>query len=219
MAKIIRKRPGLTSRGTGKPDYSEEIWRGKIFKRIALKPNESLKGFMKVFSTTPSPYPFVVSPLAPGESAYLRDMETGLDMPYTIHAGYELEVLMLWVSTDQETRNFMEFDGFLSSEYYLPSKQIYYESEVFEFTSKNVDPTFSLPHTIAFGLTNLGEADMHGTAEVICILRYHGTEIPKTKTVKCKWCGTERTVPINTTKFKCPNCNKETWFMYFPWGK
>lgn len=203
----------LASRGQGRPDYSQDVWKAQTFKRIQLYENESLKGFMKVFSNIPSAYPFARTPLASVATAHLMDIETGVDMPYTFLAGYELEILMLWISTTQETRNIQDFDGFLSSEFYAPGRQIYYESEVYEFTSKMIDPTFALPHTIDFRLTNLGADVLSGTAYVVCILRAHGTQKSTTKTVKCKWCGTEKQVPLETTKWTCPGCGKETWFM------
>lgn len=219
--KVVERR--VTGIGVGRPDYSAEVWRGKFFKRIELKPEESIKEFTKCFSTTPSPYPWMTDPLPSGETVPLMDPTTGLDMPYTFPAGYELEILMLWISCDQNTRNMMFFDEFmgvplLAGEYYYPANTIYYESEVKELSSRDFDPAFAHLHSVIFSGTNLGVADMHGLVKVICLLRAHGTELPKTKTVKCKFCGATVEVPVETTVWKCPKCGKMMWFKHYPWG-
>ncbi len=218
MPRIIKTKT-VPVKGVGQPDYSRNILRAKTFKRIELLPNEALKLFLKVFTTAISPpFPFIVPPLAAGATAVLLDMETGLDMPYIVPIGYELELLMLWISTDQEVRSLMDFAGFLSSEFYAPAREVYYESEIAEFSTKYFDPTYTLPYPITFSGVNLGAAAMRGTVQMACILRAHGTKIAKTKTVKCRHCGIKKEVPVKTTKWKCPVCGKETWFAYLPWG-
>ena len=204
--------------GVGKPDYSRVVHRAKEWKRIELKPNEKIKTFLKSFSTISSEYPFVTSPLGSGATADLMDGETGQDMPFSFSKAYEFEILMLWISFNQDSKNLVYFDGEFVGEYYLAANTIYYESEAREFTSKDYDPAFAKGHSIRFRVENLGAADMSGYINIYDILRAHGTERPKTKIVKCGNCGTQREVSVATTLWICPKCGEGTRFMYLPWG-
>ncbi|RLI77677.1 hypothetical protein DRP04_11040 [Archaeoglobales archaeon] len=215
VEKVIRN---LEPKGTGKPDYWRNIKvleRANTIKRIALLPNENLKMFQRTFSETPSPFVWVTSPLEPGAEANLIDASTGQEMPYTVPAGYELEVLMIWASMDQKVRMAMDLLGYLVGEYYLDAYTIYYESEVKEMSTKDIDPTFSMEIPIRFYGVNLGTEAAHGYAKVVCILRKHGTPEIKTKVVKCKWCGYEQEVEKDITKWNCPKCGKLNLFWVF----
>jgi len=213
--KVRTVRTNLQSKGRGHPDYETIITRGNIIKRITLKADESLKMFQRTFSETPSPFVWVSSPLEAGATANLIDVSTGQEMPYTVPAGYELEVLMVWASMDQKVKMAMDVLGYLAGEYYLDAYTVYYESEVKEFTTKDMDPTFSMEIPVRFYGTNLGSEAAHGYAKVVCILRKHGTPEIKTKVVKCKWCGYEQEVDKDVTKWNCPKCGKLNLFWVF----
>ena len=217
MPRIV-KSVTVPALGVGRPDYSGEQWRAKTFKRISLKGNESLVTFGRCYTTIASLCPWVTTPLAAGVVDALVNVSTGVAMPYAVLAGYELEVLMIWASFNQNVRCYGYMDGQLLYEYYHDAMNIYYESEVVEGSTKDIDPTFALPHTMTFSGENLGIENMRGYAKVECILRIHGTKKPTTKTVRCKWCGNEVEVPIATTLWICSKCGKKTLFKYFPWG-
>jgi len=131
----------------------------------------------------------VFYPLAGGTDQSFIDVSTGPPMPYTVPKGYELEVLLIWASLDQPVRMSMDLLSFLAGEYYLVANTIYYESEVKEVSTKDLDPTFTMSILIRFWGTNLGAGVMRGYAKTVCLLRKHGTEVPTDKEVQCKWWG------------------------------
>ena len=213
--KVSTVRTNLTSKGRGHPDYARMVHRADVIKRIHLKANETIKMFQRTFSEVESPFAWVTGPLGAGETANLIDASTGQEMPYTVPQNYELEVLMIWSSLSQKVRMRVNLEGYLVGEYYLAADQIYYESEVKEMSTRDLDPTCSSSHTVRFYGTNLGSEPMHGYAKVVCILREHGTPKFTTKVVRCKWCNFQKEVPVETTRWVCPNCNKLN--LYWEW--
>ena len=212
----ITKTVTVPAQGVGRPDYQGEQWQAKTLKKVELHYNEILKVFAISASAIPSPFSFVVPPLAVGVPTPLIDEDTGLPMPYTVLAGYELEVLMLWSSFDQKAKAYEYAEGFLLSNVFNDAYNIYYENEVLEFSTKWIDPAFALPHIVNFEVENKGLVAMEGLAQVACILRAHHTEKPKSKTIRCKWCGDTTTVPHETTSNNCQKCGKLNLYFAMP---
>jgi len=213
----ITKIVTVPAKGIGRPDYSGEQWQAKVIKRLELHENEVLKAFALCATAIPSPFAWIVPPLAVGVPTYLVDEDTGLPMmPYFIAAGYQFEVMMIWASFNQNFKGFTEFEGFRMSEFYQDALSIYYENEVLEFHTKYVDPGALYPHLVAFGGENVGLGVMSGLAEVLCILRAVHTEIPTSKTIRCKWCGNTTSVANEVVRWKCTKCEKETLYFHYP---
>lgn len=206
----------VPSKGVGRPDYSGEQWQAKVIKKFELHENEVLKGFYLCPTAlwAGNPYPWIVPPLAIGVPTYLIDIDTGIPMPYTLSPGYALEVLMLWASFNQNYKAFTDFEGFRFTEFYQDALTVYYENEVLEFDTKYIDPGALLPHLIGFGGENVGLGVMSGFAEVFCVLRAVHTEIPTTKTIRCKWCGNTTSTPLTTVYWKCPKCGKDNRYFH-----
>lgn len=213
----VTARP-FETRGSGAPDYEKIVWRAATWKRLPLRADETFVQFVRTFSPTPSPFSWCRAPLASGATASLVDTATGLPSPYIVAAGYELEVLMIWASLDRPVRMGMDLEGFLAGEYYLAASTIYFESEVKEMTTRDIDPSFSNPHIMNFWGTNLGDDVMRGYSKVVCILREHGSVRPTSKEVFCKGCEKTHEVPIETTIFTCPECGALNLYEYYPWG-
>lgn len=218
MSIEVKSERTLTVRGQGTPDYQGEVFRSHTFKRFKVKGDEAFKLFQVSMSATPSPYPWMVVPLAVGGVQNLIDVETGAEMPYTVPVGYELEVLMIWLSVDQRVRMGFNLDTYLAGEYFNEAYAIYFESEIKEFTTADIDPLFSRAHLIQFFGVNIGAADMHGYAKVVAVLREHGSQRPKVKMVVCKGCKATHEVPVETTIYECPDCGFVNYYFYFPWG-
>lgn len=215
----------ILSKGKGKPDYQAEIYRAKIEADVlhSLHYNESFKMFYISPSTEASLFPFVTAPLVSGATAALIDIETGLAMPYTSAIGFELQVLMIWVSFNQNSRQRIYMGTppvppQLAIETYLDAFSVFMENNVVPTSTADIDPDFEYAHTLLGQGTNLGVGDMSGSTKIICILRDMATDLPITKTVKCKWCGHKETVKLDITLWKCPKCGKQTMFAYHPWG-
>jgi len=206
----------IATKGVGRPDYSGEIWQAKVVKRLELHENEVFKSFLLTATAVASPYVWVVAPIVAGAAAYLIDGDTGLPMPYVIPVGYELEVMMIWASFNQNQRIFTEFEGFEISEFFHDALDVYYENEVMEFNTKYIDPDALAAHLVGFGGQNVGLAAMSGCAEVIAILRRIHTEIPTSKVIRCKWCDNTTSTSLTTVQWKCTKCGKLNLYYHHP---
>lgn len=200
----------VETRGIGKPDYSKEISLGRIRPGLTLKYRQSLKLFGFSASGLASPYPYVIAPIAPGGRVHLIDFETGLALPYTIPAGYFCSVVQIAFGFNEDSRAEIYLDtaftGYLMT---ASSGDPYIWSNVAPFSTLSVDPTASLDHAYDIIAENLGGGNMMGTISIYTIIEALGTKpLPTTKTVKCKFCGHEWTVPQETTKISCPNCRE-----------
>ncbi len=203
----------IVATNVGRPDYTGEQWQAKTSSRYELRENEALKSFAICGSTIVSPYPWVVSPIVVGVKTALIDTDTGLAMPYTVPAGYELELLQFEGGASQNARTYFYVDGFFLQHLYFGGLDTFFFQNVTGFTTKDIDPTFSSSHTIEVDVENLGIDTATGLAEIDWILRRHHTEVPTSKTIRCKWCGNITTVPFDTTSCKCLKCGKLT--LYF----
>ena len=100
-------------KGIGKPDYSREVSSALQRAGIRLKYNQTAVILAKSFHPTGIgiPYAWVVGQLAPGVSAHLVDISTGLETPYTVPAGYTLTMVEMATafSEDVESGFYMDF--------------------------------------------------------------------------------------------------------------
>mgnify|MGYP000206236473 CR=1 FL=1 len=193
--------------GTGRPDYSKYIAKGLFRKSIGvLKSTEKKKVFALCYSTKSSIFPYVVTgTLAPNTEVHLIDTETGLAMPYTVPAGYDLEIIKYWGSANAPVRGRLFIDGVLSANFHFVDYSVYFEQEVGLAKISDIDPTLSSSHTIDITIENMGGSGAIGYAEVLAILKKVGSEEIKDKEVKCPFCGATKRVPLSTTKVICPN--------------
>ncbi|TSA57006.1 hypothetical protein D4R42_02505 [bacterium] len=225
-----RRTFAVTTTGKGRPDYQAEVWRSKTEADIlhSLHFNERFKLFYLCPTAAalapPFRFPFVVDPMPPipavRSTEILIDVDTGLAMPYTTPIGTELQITMLWSTFNQNLRMRTWIDGLIAIEGYTDAFTTLMYNEVVSTSTADIDPTFAAAHTLLVQGTNLGAADLSGTAKVICIERIHGTELSTTKTVRCAWCGHTKVVPNETTLLTCPSpkCGNQTVFQHHPWG-
>jgi len=207
----------VETRGVGKPDYSKAVSSARERAGISAKYNQTLLIFARTFSAVASLTSWVRAPLAIAGSEHLMDVATGLAMPYTIPAGYTL--------------TFVESEGSHTEDiamdtYYEPatppglqlavcerfgSGLFIYAQEISAFTSTTLDPTGATAHQIDVILTNLGGGAAQGGTSILAILEAVGTPpLPNIKTVKCKHCGFEHAVPLDTSTVMCPECGLMT---------
>lgn len=158
----------------------------------------------------PSPFPYISLPLAAGATAHIIDAETGLEMPYTVAKGYTLTIISASFSYTQDMIAWVFCDGLLIATFGAATGGSFiYVAEVVGHSTAFIDPTGMHSHTYDIQLTNRGGASLEGGGSAFCILEAVGTEpLPATKTVKCKFCGHEETVPRETTRWICPNCKQ-----------
>lgn len=212
----VESSKAIATTGVGRPDYTGEQHQAKVVKRLELHEDEVLKSFSLCATAAVSPYVWVVPPIVAGVPTFLIDGDTGLPMPYLLAAGYQLEVMMLWASFNENYKGVIELEGFSIAEFYQDALSIYYENEVLEFNTKYFDPDALFPHLISFIGENVGLGVMSGFAESLCLLRAVGTEKLTTKTIRCKWCGDTTVVPYTTTSNNCKKCGKLNLYYSMP---
>lgn len=213
MSVVTEKTWHIPSVGIGRPDYSEETHRGKIFKKIELKQNEIRKLFSATYSTLDSEWSWVQDPIAPGESGGLIDISTGFPGPYIIPVGFSFNTLLRRYTADQLCRVQLFAEGYLIGEHYPSPHDVQTEQEIGVFSTKWIDPLATSPHIVDMAITNLGDSDLHGGFDLMGLQKLVGSKMPTEKTVRCKWCGYTEKVPYKTTSLTCPKCGKTTLYM------
>ncbi len=151
----------------------------------------------------------VVPSLAPGAMIHAIDNETGLSLPFIVPQGYTLTLISAAsaLSEDVENRDYID-TLFLGGGFYSGG-QPYYENKIFGVSTATYDPTGATTHLIDITITNAGGGNLLGSTDAVGILERVGSPaLPLVKTVKCKWCGHEHTVPNETTNIICPKCGK-----------
>ncbi len=156
----------------------------------------------------PSPFAWVNSPLAPGATKHYVDNVTGLALPFTVPKGYTLSLIAGGGTFNEDAQAWVYFDGHLvMSGGIMSGGQSVYENRVIGLTTATVDPAGLASHTVDIQITNIGTGNLEGGVTLTGILEAVGTKpLPTTKTVRCKLCGKEATVPQETTRWICPNC-------------
>jgi len=208
----------VEQRGIGKPDYSREIDHGLTRPGFKLQYQQSLVTFLVTYSSVASAYAWVKPPLAAGATDHLMDGVTGLDMPYSVSQGYTLTMISIGIACNQDLElwQLLRVSPIPIGQRSLCLAQLsggqpFYVPEVVAFSSKYFDPTASLAFDYDIQVTNKGGAAMEGQIGVYMFLEKVGSPPwPTTKTVRCKWCGATREVPIETTNVICDKCGQLT---------
>lgn len=191
---------------SGRPDYSEEVWKGATYHRIVLMHNEAQTALGLLLTDEPLLAPYAKAPLAPGATVRPVDVATGLDTPYTVPAGYTRSLMSYWWSFDQpiEAKSFV--DGVHMSTFHEKVFMPHYEHDI-STDYFGLDPTGALPHTFDYTFLNQGSRELKGyymfTGKIIAV----GTPgYPKTKTVRCTRCQHRHEVDRKASIVRCPVC-------------
>lgn len=215
----------VETRGVGKPDYTRGVSSSIDRFGIYLKYNQSLVIFGRVFSNVLSAFAWITPVLAPGATISLMDIATGFAMPYTVLQGYGLSFVEAETSHSEDL---------LEVTYYSPGAPVptqlvqvsgplaagshTYIQRILGFSTITLDPIGVSAQLVDTKVTNQGAGNLSGEVAIIALLEALGTKpLPTTKTVKCKHCGNEETVPLNTSQKICSVCGGLT--MYYDLSK
>lgn len=214
MALRIISRGVTPAVGVGKPDYTREISNAIQRAGLRLHYDQGLRIFGRVFSAIASPWAWITPVLAPAATASLIDTSNGQVMPYTIPVGHTMSFISAGGSMSEDTIVWLYLEGFLILSGGLGlGGDLKYTNTVVGFTSANMDPTGATSHQLDIQVTNRGTGNLEGGLEWIGLLEDVGTPpLPTTKTVKCKFCGYEEAVPLDTVHWICPKCGKLNLF-------
>ncbi|MBA7465930.1 hypothetical protein ES707_01102 [subsurface metagenome] len=160
--------------------------------------------------TIPSPFAWVQPPLAPGATAHYIDNVTGLAMPFTVPQGYTGSLIAAGGGFTEDAIGWVYFDDYLvMSGGVMLGGRSDYENRVVGISTATVDPTGATSHILDIQVTNIGAGNLEGGISWTGIVEAVGTKpLPTTKTVRCKFCGHEETVPQEMTKWICPTCGQ-----------
>ncbi len=155
-------------------------------------------------------FSWVVPSLAPGGIQHIIDVDTGMATPFTVPQGYTMTLIAAANATTEDGIAWAYMDGLrILCLGLAPGGVTYFENKLVGVSTASIDPTGALPHTMDVTFTNLGLGNLQGTIDCVLIIEKVGSPpLPLVKTVKCKWCGHEHTVPNEITNIICPKCGK-----------
>ncbi len=164
--------------------------------------------------TVPSPYPWVLTHLAPGAILRGIDNATGLSSPLDIPAGYAISLIAAGAAVTEDIIMWAYIDGYLATSPGVFTAGItHYENKILGITTETVDPAGLLPHTIDVTVENLGLGTLQGGVELYGIIEPLSTPpLPPIKTIRCRLCGHRETVPQETVRWICPKCKQLNMF-------
>jgi len=202
----------VKSEGRGAPDNTKTVSSALERAGIRLKANQTLKMYGRNRTPFDADYPFIPpSPLAPGASVHLCDVETLDDLPVTFPAGYTISVITIGHTVTQDARLMAYLDSALAYCFAtVEGGSKHYHNEVIGVSTALYDADASDPHTFDIKLFNDSLADLYGSVSVVAILEAVGTSpLPTTKECQCPYCRNKQIESVHATKIKCNNCGKE----------
>ena len=207
--KVIGKQAAL---GIGKPDFTRTVSSAKQRAGILLRRGQYLKMYGRNRTPADADYPLIpASPLAPGASVHLCDVETLVDMPITIPKGYTITVMSIGHTVTQDARLMAYLDSLLAYCFAtVEGASKHYNNELVGVSTALYDPDASDAHTLDVKLFNDGLADLYGSISVVCILEAVGTSpLPTTKECQCPYCAHKQAESVHATRIMCTGCGKE----------
>ena len=206
--------------GVGQPAITTlDIRAGRVRAGVIPGINEQLVSFVllpQAIVTPPTPIPWVVASVGIGVSAHLQDMDTGMDMPYTVPKGYALTLLDDSWAFDQDSQVWLYFDSNLVACIGMEkANTTHYINEVSTPSTLLLDTTAASAHTVDLILVNSSATVvMNGGITVNGLLKAIGTPpFPTEKDTKCPFCSTINHVKVNVTVIICQKCGK-TYYVF-----
>jgi len=214
MADLREQIRTLTTRVGGRTPFTGEIWNAITRPGISLALNQYFRFFSLVCSDEPTLWPQVKPRLPPGDTYHFVELTTGADLPVAVLKGHTLFMFLFSWQPSLLARHRLVMDGQLASVGLLETLINTYGFSNYVVGTDLIDPTASVAHTFDLTIENMDDKPLEGSMNYLAVGTILGSEFPKMKTVKCKWCGATKEVKNETTKVKCDKCGKETW--YYP---
>jgi len=204
----------VATRGIGKPDYSREVSSGISRAGIRVGYKQTLKMFARICHSlgAVSPFAWVRDQLAIGETDSAVDVDTGLEMPFSVSAGYTIDLLDRYMNCDGDMEVRVYFDSYFAVyPGVITGGMGQYIQQMHPYSSRTLDPTAASSHMADIQVTNLAAVAINCALTFICILEAVSTPpLPDIKPIKCKHCGNIDEVHYTTTSHICSKCGKLT---------
>jgi len=205
----------VETRGIGKPDYTREISAGQERAGLSLKQNQSLIT-LGLLCTDEVAHPYAISwvkdRIDADGSSHLYNVSTGVVTPYTLPAGYTLNLVQRGFGANEDFEVLLYYDSLLVV---MPSATFVaggyvYANMVVPYNTSALDPTAGDSHLIDIVVKNKGRGSLRGGFTVVCIQEAIGTSpLPDTKECQCPFCSNIQTVKVGATKITCDKCGRE----------
>ncbi|GAJ10760.1 unnamed protein product, partial [marine sediment metagenome] len=157
----------VETRGIGKPDFSKEISSGQERAGLSLKYNQSLIT-LALLCTDEVAHPYDISwvkDLIPvGGSSHLYNVATGVTTPYTVPAGYTLNLIQQGFGANEDFEVLLFYNTLLVL---MPSTTFVgggyvYANMVVPYNTAALDPTAASSHPIDIVVKNKGRGPLRG---------------------------------------------------------
>jgi len=195
----------------GAPDFRKIaiIEKGFLYPELRIDPRVKYKVFFRSFPPE--------SPLGPGATAKLIDLETNLETPVTIPAGYYSELIEWCCYTDTKLYLKVYLDGEYLGAFVFEAGSTVHEYELIVWASTRFrDPEAAESHTWDFIVENPTTASaivfIH---TALRIEKVGSSSYPRR--VKCPKCGHIFKTDKNATRHKCPACGITFVTFLFGW--
>jgi len=196
----------------GLPDHTQRIVseRGYVYPELRIDPRVKFKVLLR--SMPPE------DPIGPGVKLKLIDVETNLETPVTIPAGYTSGLIEWCFYSEGRLRLRVWLDGEYLGCFTIPAGAETHQYEMITWAdTKFKDPGGELSHTWDFEVENPTAADVAAFVHVALRVEKVGSGGSSPKTVRCPGCGETFNAPPNRTRHSCPSCSYEFTTFLFGW--
>lgn len=162
----------VVPKGVGKPDYQDEVFRGKQLLANQLEEGEELLWLIAICINAPGPAAITRLPLAAGATLSAFDYATGVTTK-VIPAGWDYVIKEFWVSFEQDVEFLMfqggTFNDVSCSGYFASgSKPV----NIFQVGwTRSLLEDISVPSTLRVDITNLSPVASRGKVWVAGLMK------------------------------------------------
>jgi len=196
----------------GLPNHTQRVVseRGYVYPELRIDPRVKFKVLFRAMPPE--------SPIGPGAKLKLIDVETNLETPVTIPAGYTSGLIEWCFYSTGQLYLRVWLDGEYLGCFPITAGAETHEYEMITWAdTKFKDPEGELDHTWDFEVENPTAADVVAFVHVALRVEKVAGGGGSSKVVRCPRCGVTFNVPPDRTSHSCPSCRHEFTTFLFGW--